>query len=144
MIDHRLIRDTSRFALADLAWCLGLNADQYKEGLVECKKDRAANATAKVNAEVQRLRIFAQKSKAAEQRLSYNRVRDDEFARLQSLWAEKKGRGPTRNKFYEMYEEARLFADLRSINSSPPLSRASSSNSTVSDSLAYNSFAPPS
>jgi hypothetical protein len=118
MIDIHLIRDTSRFALADLACRMGLDADQYKAHLVQCGKDREANGVAKINAEVQRQRMnkaAAQvqrvKSKAAEQRLSYNRVRDDEYARLQALWKTKSGKAPTRNKLYDIFEEARRYAD---------------------------------
>jgi hypothetical protein len=123
MIELRLIRDTSRFALADLACRMGLDADQYKKRLEDCGKDREANGAAKFNAEVQRQRMSAQrmktsarKSKAAEQRLAYNRVRDDEYARLQVLWRTTTGNAPTRTKISDIFEEARRYADEHAIN----------------------------
>jgi hypothetical protein len=132
MIDGLLIRDTSRFALADLACNLGLSADQYKEHLVQCGKDRAKNTIVKEKIEKQRLRNLekaaANKRKAVEIRISYDSLRDKEYMRLQDVHREERGRGPTRLQLSNLFEKAELFARENSSSSSRSSSSRSSFN----------------
>jgi hypothetical protein len=95
------------------------------------------------NAEEQRLlrfserqRVLLEKSKAAEQRLSINRVRGDELSRLEALWEEEKGglnpkgerKRPTRRDYGEMCEKAKLVADEYVTSRSASSSSSSSSS----------------
>ena len=130
MIDYPMISATSSVALADLAWSLGLNADQYIAALKKVAEDRARPArTTLISAEqTASRRRLREKSVGKLAVLQEKNAKFDIYARKQSEWRAQNGGGePTRAPLQKMFEEAGLEAHAASLTSSSSSSSAAAS-----------------